>query len=111
MPKRGKGQSKRLEKQHERAGGPIGIFGEDAKKHDLGIREAVNLVFKHLKKEFPKLFFQHRTDISKQEINNKLQSIDYNLGKVLFVKKASIKPDGGIIEVKDKHEKKSTTCL
>ena len=42
-------------------------------------------------------------EISKQEINEKLSSVDHKLGQVLFVRKANIKPDGGLIEVKDRH--------
>lgn len=103
MSKRGKGQSSRLEQQHRLAGGPLGIFGEEAKRHDAGIQDAVNLIFEFLNKEFPKLNFQHKRDIAKEEINDKLKSIDNNLGKVLFVKKARIKPDGGVIEVEDRH--------
>ena len=35
----GKGQASRLSIQHEIAGGPLGIFGEEAKKHDWNIGE------------------------------------------------------------------------
>ena len=34
---RGKGQAYRLGKQHEDAGGPLGIFGTEAQKHDASI--------------------------------------------------------------------------
>ena len=54
-----------------------------------------------LKKEFPKLTFRYRSDLSKREINEALQKIDKGLGQTLFVSNARIKPDGGIIEVKD----------
>ena len=99
---RGKGQSHRLQRQHELAGGPLGIFGDDAKKHDLSIREVMNGIMEALQTNHPDLSFRHRPDISKREINDKLASIDSSLGQVMFVQKASIKPDGGIIEVKDK---------
>lgn len=54
-----------------------------------------------LEKEFPKLQFRYRSELSKQEINKALQKIDKRLGQTLFVSNARIKPDGGIIEVKD----------
>ena len=101
---RSKGQSRRLEKQHKLAGGPAGIFGEDAKRHDLSIRLVMNGIMKALQANYPDLSFRHRPDISKREINNKLASVDPSLGQVLFVQRASIKPDGGIIEVKDKSD-------
>ena len=47
------------------------------------------------------LKFRYRKDLSKKEINKALKKIDKSLGQTLFVKSASIKPDGGIIEVKD----------
>lgn len=101
-PSRGKGQSQRLEKQHELAGGPLGIFGEEAKKHDWSIRRIMSVIREKLTNLYPDWTFRHRTEISKKEINNKLSSLDSNLGQVLFVERASIKPDGGIIEVEDK---------
>lgn len=102
MIKRGKGQSIRLGEQHELYGGPLGIFGEEARKHDSSIRDVMTLVKRALQTQYSELEFRHRSTITKKEINNKLSSIDNKLGKVLFVQKASIKPDGGIIEVKDK---------
>lgn len=54
-----------------------------------------------LEKEFPKLQFRYRSELSKQEINEALQRIDKRLGQTLFAPNARIKPDGGIIEVKD----------
>ena len=62
----------------------------------------MNGIMEALQAKYPDLSFRHRPDISKQEINDKLSLIDPNLGQVLFVQKASIKPDGGIIEVQDK---------
>ena len=55
-----------------------------------------------LKNQYPDLVFRHRMEISKKEINDKLASVDPSLGQVLFVQKANIKPDGEIIEVKDR---------
>ena len=98
---RGKGQSRRLERQHKLAGGPSGIFGEEAKRHDLSIRQVMSGIMEALQAEYPDLLFRHRPDISKQEINDKLKSLEAGLGHVLFVQKAKIKPDGGIIDVQD----------
>ncbi len=39
--------------------------------------------------------------LKKAEINEALQKIDKDLGQTLFVDSSEIKPDGGIIEVKD----------
>lgn len=47
------------------------------------------------------LTFRHRRDLSKKEINEALQQIDSYLGQTLFVDNASIRPDGGLIEVQD----------
>jgi len=47
------------------------------------------------------LSFQYRTSIRKEEINEALKKIDPELGQTLFVPNSSIRPDGGIIEVKD----------
>lgn len=99
---RSKGQSHRLQIQHELAGGPLGIFGDEAKKHDLSIREVMNGVMEALQAHYADLSFRYRTRLSKKEINKKLLSIDPTLGKVLFVDRSGIKPDGGIIDVQDK---------
>jgi len=39
--------------------------------------------------------------VSKEEINKALQEVDRELGQTLFVSESNIKPDGGLIEVKD----------
>ncbi len=100
-PKKNTGQSLRLGIQHELAGGPVGIFGKEAKRHDLSIRNVMKLIFVSLKNSNPALSFRHRNEIPKQEINRRMQEIDSSLGKVLFVQNSNIKPDGGIIEVLD----------
>ena len=86
---RGKGQSRRLERQHQLAGGPLGIFGDEAKKHDLSIREVMNVIVEALQASYPGLSFRHRPDVSKRAINDKLASIDPNLGQVLFIQTAA----------------------
>lgn len=99
----GKGQASRLGKQHEISGGPLGIFGVEAQKHDLKIGEVAEKILEKLESEYQgRLVFRYRTSLPKAEINKKLSSIDKRLGEVLFVKNSSIKPDGGIIEVQDK---------
>ena len=100
-PKKNTGQSLRLGIQHELAGGPVGIFGKEAKRHDLSIRNVMKLIFVSLKNSNPALSFRHRNEIPKQEINRRMQEIDSSLGKVLFVQNSNIKPDGGVIEVLD----------
>ncbi|MCT8989040.1 hypothetical protein NYR54_01850 [Chelativorans sp. SCAU2101] len=102
---KGKGQALRLSMQQELGGGPLSIFGEAAQKHDLSIREVTAGVVAKLAEEFPNLEFRKRDSITKREINEKLNSFDERLGKTLFVENASIKPDGGIVEVKDRHGK------
>src|SRR5690606_12123119 len=102
---KGKGQALRLSMQQELGGGPLSIFGEAAQKHDLSIREVTAGAVAKLAEEFPNLEFRKRASITKREINEKLNSFDERLGKTLFVENASIKPDGGIVEVKDRHGK------
>lgn len=96
-----KNQSTRLTKQHEESKGVVGIFGELAKSHDLTVGQISLLVKEKLEIEYPQLKFRHRKNISKNEINIALKKIDSELGQTLFVPNASIKPDGGIIEVLD----------
>ncbi len=96
-----KNQSKRLTKQHKESQGVVGIFGGEAKLHDMTVGKISNLVIEQLEKEYPKLSFQYKTSITKDEINKALQKIDKELGQTLFVTNSSIRPDGGVIEVKD----------
>ena len=96
-----KNQSSRLTDQHKETQGVLGIFGSKAQSHDTAVGEISKLVVKQLEHEFPQLSFRHRSSIRKEEINKELQEIDKELGQVLFLSKASIKPDGGIVEVKD----------
>tara|TARA_R110000744_G_scaffold247347_1_gene363840 strand:+ start:1207 stop:2076 length:870 start_codon:yes stop_codon:yes gene_type:complete len=100
-----KNQSSRLTDQHKLSQGVVGIFGDNAKLHDLAVGEISIRVTKELKKEFPQLVFRYRTSIKKNEINEALKNIDPELGQTLFVSNASIKPDGGLIEVKDDNDK------
>lgn len=96
-----KNQSKRLTNQHKKSQGVVGIFGDEAKYHDITVGKISHLVIKQIEKEFPQLSFRYRTTIKKEEINKELQKLDSELGQTLFVSNSSIKPDGGIIEVKD----------
>ena len=99
-----KNQSKRLTNQHKKSQGVVGIFGSEAKLHDIAVGEISQFVIKQLEEEFPKLTFQYKTSIKKEEINEALKKIDPELGQTLFVPNSSIIPDGGIIEVKDDNE-------
>lgn len=99
-----KNQSNRLSTQHKESKGVVGIFGEEAKLHDVAISKISLQIVEQLKKDFPTLEFRYRKDIKKKEINEELRKLDDNLGQTLFVSNASIIPDGGIIEVKDDNE-------
>jgi type II restriction enzyme len=94
-------QSNRLTSQHKESKGVVGIFGDEAKLHDVTVGKISHFVIEQLEKEFPQLSFQYRTSIKKEEINEALKKIDPELGQTLFVSNSSIIPDGGIIEVKD----------
>lgn len=95
-------QAGRLTEQQIRGGGPREIFGEVAKVHDNAVTEASIVTFNLLVETYPELKFRKRESIPKSEINRKLKSLDHRLGNTLFVEDASIKPDGGLIEVLDK---------
>ena len=96
-----KNQSNRLTTQQKESKGVVGIFGEEAKLHDLTVGEISHRVVKELQKEYPQLEFRYKTSIKKEEINEALKKIDPELGQTLFVPNSSIIPDGGIVEVKD----------
>ena len=96
-----KNQSGRLTTQHKKSQGVVGIFGEEAQYHDAEVFNNSIVVMQLLQKEFPMLTFRYRKDIAKAEINSALQKIDTYLGQTLFIHNARIKPDGGIIEVRD----------
>jgi len=98
-----KGQTTRLTKQQLSSGGAGGIFGEDAQVHDKSVGRASLSVFEELKQKYQQYPFRFRQAISKQEINEKLNSIDKRLGETLFVEDSKIKPDGGVIEVQDRN--------
>ncbi|MBF9655294.1 restriction endonuclease [Streptococcus pseudopneumoniae] len=96
-----KNQSNRLTNQHKDSRGVVGIFGEDAKSHDIAVGTISHLVESKLEELYPMLEFRFRKSVSKKEINHYLSKLDKDLGKTLFTQNASIIPDGGIIEVKD----------
>lgn len=100
-----KGQAKRLTEQQGARGGARGIYGTDAQVHDRAVRRAGNHVFKTLQRAYRNYQFRFRETIGKQEINEKLNAIDNRLGRTLFVKDSSIKPDGGVIEVLDRDQR------
>lgn len=100
-----KNQSNRLTSQHKKSHGEIGIFNETAKAHDSLVCSVSKEILKKLRIEYPQLSFRYRTSISKKEINETLQKIDEQLGQTLFVYNSRIKPDGGLVEVKDDNSK------
>ena len=75
------------------------------KKHDIAVGEISKIVKSKLEEKYSNLKFRYRTTILKEEINKKLQELDKELGQTLFLSNASIKPDGGIIDVKDDNGK------
>ena len=96
-----KGQSNRLTVQQKEGQGPITIFHQDAQIHDKEVGNTSLFVKKQLEVEFPMLTFRYRKDLYKREINEALKRVDEYLGQTLFVESASIRPDGGLIEVQD----------
>ncbi len=74
-----KSQSTRLTTQHKKSQGVVGIFGGEAKLHDLTVGEISNLVVAQLEEEYPQLTFRFRKCIRKEEINVALKKIDSEL--------------------------------
>ena len=101
MKVKGKQQSDRLTTQQKASDGVVGIFDENAQRHDKDVSNTSIITKSLLEEEFPKLKFRYRNELTKREINEALQNIDMGLGLTLFVPNARIKPDGGIVEVKD----------
>ncbi|NJM78704.1 MAG: restriction endonuclease [Flavobacterium sp.] len=99
-----KNQSSRLTNQHKLSQGVVGIFGDKAKLHDTTVAMISKIIIEQLEKEYPQLSFRYRSSIKKAEINEALRNVDKELGQTLFVSNSSIKPDGGIIEVKDDND-------
>ena len=79
-----KNQSKRLTKQHKESKGVTGIFGDEAKLHDMTVKEISHVVIAQLEREFPQLSFRYRTSIKKEEINEALKKVDVELGQTLL---------------------------
>lgn len=96
-----RGQIERLTKQHKLSEGVLGIFNAESKKHDIKVGTVAKATMQYLVEKYPNLKFRHRNSISKKQINDSLKKIDDELGQTLFVDKARIRPDGGIIEVQD----------
>ena len=99
-----KRQSDRLTLQHKTSEGVLGIFDDDAKDNDKEVYNTSLKTINILKKLYPKLTFRYRKELLKKEINEHLNKIDKRLGQTLFVQTSYIKPDGGIIEVKDDND-------
>lgn len=94
-------QSNRLTVQQRRAHGVVGIFGDNAKSHDMTVGQISKMVLEGLRELYPTLLFRHRERVPKSEINAVLQSIDPELGQTLFVSNSCIIPDGGLVEIFD----------
>lgn len=96
-----KGQSDRLSVQQVEGQGPVTIFHLDAVEHDHEVGSISHICMKALEREYLGLTFRYRKELKKEEINEALRKVDSSLGQELFVKTATIKPDGGLIEVLD----------
>ena len=70
----------------------------------MSIRDVMKKITQALKRQYSDISFRHRWEIPKKEIHERLSVIDPNLGQVLFVENAEIRPDGGIIEVLDRFD-------
>lgn len=101
MKNKGNLQSNRLATQQKNNLGAVGIFNENAQIHDKEVNTTSLSALSLLQKKYPKLIFRYRNALEKSEINKYLKSIDDRLGQTLYVSNASIRPDGGIIEVLD----------
>ena len=53
-----KNQSKRLANQHKKSQGVVGIFGSEARLHDMVVGDISQLIIEHLEIEYPQLTFQ-----------------------------------------------------
>ncbi len=104
-------QSDRLSQQHLATRGVEGIFGEEARRHDGSIKPVTRATVEKLKEEFPELEFRTRSTLRKSEIHEKLRAIDPRLGQSLFVQTASIQPDGGITDAKDRNNQWRTILV
>lgn len=96
-----KNQSVRLSQQHNESHGVVGIFGEEAKIHDIKVDVVSHKIVDFLSEKYQTLQFRYRNSIEKKEINAALKLVDESLGQTLYVEKSRITPDGGIIEVLD----------
>ena len=67
-----KGQSNRLTMQQKEGQGPVTIFHKDAQIHDAEVGNTSLFVKKQLEYEFPMLTFRYRKDLSKKEINERI---------------------------------------
>ena len=76
-----KNQSKRLTAQQKESHGVVGIFGKEAKLHDMTVGEISHHVIKQLEEDYPQLTFRYRSSIEKMEINEALKKIDSELGQ------------------------------
>lgn len=61
-----KNQSNRLTTQQKESKGVVGIFGEEAKTHDMSVREVSHRAMNKLQEKFPQLEFRSRTSIKKE---------------------------------------------
>lgn len=60
-------QSTRLTAQHKKSQGVIGIFGDEAQKHDKEVLNTSQRAMERLQKEYPMLIFRYRKSLKKEK--------------------------------------------
>jgi type II restriction enzyme len=61
-----KNQSDRLASQHKQSQGVVGIFGDDAKLHDLTVGKISKQILEVLASKYPYLSFRYRESIKRK---------------------------------------------
>lgn len=64
---KGKQQSDRLTTQQKASAGVVGIFEEEAQRHDKEVHNTSVIAMHRLEKEFPKLRFRYRSELSNRK--------------------------------------------
>ena len=88
------------------------LFGEEAKRHDLSIREVMESSREGVATPISRLGVSSPVGDSKE--GNPRQAWRQStpqLGQILFVENAEIRPDGGVIEVMDRYDQFRVTLV
>ena len=70
--------------QHKESKGVVGIFGGEAKLHDLTVGEISHHVLEQLQSEYPMLSFRYRKSVEKKESKMIKSKISHFMKKWLF---------------------------